>query len=351
MKTIHQYIFFLFIPLLFASCNKDGDTVTLSDVKAGELTTSASTVQLSNATAGNVMLSLTWNTDTLAITHADKYGVAVNAMTNTLQIDTINTFTNPKESIETGVVKTFTGSALNSFVLSMGLKPEKAKTIYARLKSSIGANMQTLYSNVVSVSVTPYNLISFLYMPGDVSGGWNNFTTKLCSPSSNGVYEGYVQATQWANFKFYTEPNTTTAVVYGSLANSLYTLDTSAAQWNIWFDAGGYFLVKANTNTLTWSKTAITSFCVTGEFNGWSLTATPMTYDAINKVWTVTCNISTVLYGVQIIANGDWNFKYGDNAGNGTLVLSGANIVVATPGTYTITMDLSHPEKYFYTIQ
>lgn len=351
MKTIHSYIFFLLLPLLFVSCDRDGDIITLSDVQEGELLASASNVVLSNETAGALMLSLTWNTDSLKITHSDKYGISETAMTNTLQLDTLQSFANPKESIETGVSKSFTGSALNSLVLSMGLKPGKATTIYARLKSSIGANMKLLYSNVVSFTVTPYDVISFLYMPGDVSGGWNNYTTKLCSPSSNGEYEGYVAATQWANFKFCTEPNNTTAIYYGSLPNSLYTLDSSSSQWNIWFDEGGYFLVKANTNTMTWSKTAISSFCITGEFNGWSLTANPMTYNSVNKVWTVTCNISTVLYGIQIIANQDWNFKYGDNNNNGVLTLGGSNIVIASPGTYTITMDLSKPEKYTYTIK
>ncbi len=102
---------------------------------------------------------------------------------------------------------------------------------------------------------------------------------------------------------------------------------------------------------MTWSKTAVTSFCVTGEFNSWSLTANPMTYDATNKVWTTVCNISTVLYGIQIIGNQNWDFKYGDTNANGTLTLGGGNIVVNTPGTYTITMDLSNPGKYTYSIK
>ena len=33
------------------------------------------------------------------------------------------------------------------------------------------------------------------------------------------------------------------------------------------------------------------------------------------KVWTANCNISTIGYGIQIIANGDWSYKYGDNRG------------------------------------
>lgn len=351
MKSIIQSIFiFTLLPLLFASCNNDGEIVTLQDVQPAELVTSSSTILLTNATSATTMLTLSWNIQNLAINDTAKYGIATNAMTNTLQIDTVQTFTYPKESIETGASKSFTGAALNTLVLSMGLMPGKATTLYARMKSSIGANKDPLYSNVESVTVTPYNLVSFLYMPGDVSGGWNNYSVKLCSPASDGKYEGYVQASQWANFKFYTQPNST-GTVYGSLANSLYSLDASSSQWNIWFDAGGYFLIKANTNNLTWSKTAVTSFSITGEFNGWSLTANTMTYNATNKVWTAVCNISTVLYGIQIIGNQDWSFKYGDNNNNGVLTSGGSNIVVNTPGTYTVTMDLSNPEKYTYSIK
>ncbi|MCU6167550.1 hypothetical protein KWH76_22365, partial [Enterobacter roggenkampii] len=66
-------------------------------------------------------------------------------------------------------------------------------------------------------------------------------------------------------------------------------------------------------------------------------------------VWKVTCNISNTLYGIQIIANNDWNSKYGGS--NGEITLGGANIEIATPGIYTITMNLSNPEKYTYTIE
>jgi len=67
-------------------------------------------------------------------------------------------------------------------------------------------------------------------------------------------------------------------------------------------------------------------------------------------VWTASCNISTIGWGLKFVINGDWTFFYGSND-TGELTLGGNNIVPASTGTKTITMDLSKPEKYTYTIQ
>lgn len=351
MKNCKQYIIALLLPLLaLTACKKDGDIVTLEYISGNELVASASELVLTNATAGSNVYSLSWSKDSLRISYAAKYGLSATALTNTLQFDTVNTFTHPKESVETGVQKLYTGTSLNMLALSMGMQPEQTKTIYIRLKTVVGANIEPMYTPVVTLKVTTFNLVSFLYMPGDLSGGWNGYTTKLCSPTSDGKYEGFVNAAQWNNFKL-AEQSNGTGVVYGSVPNELYKLDASAAQWNIWFDEGGYFLVKANTNDLSWSKTKINSFHISGDFNDWSTSATPMSYDAVNKIWTATANFQPGQWGnsFQIIANSDWVIVYGDEDGNG--VLGKGEKVYPSAGIHTVIMNLSNPEKYTITIQ
>lgn len=349
MKTINKYIFLFLLAILAVSCNSDGDEVVLSGFQEGELKATASEVVLTNDNSGKLVLSFMWNAGELANTYSQKYGLPADALKTTLQFDTQSSFASAKDVVETAGAKSYTGKALNSLALSMGLEIGQPAKLYVRLKSTIAANVDPLYSNVVEVTVTPYEEIAFLYMPGDLSGGWDKYTTRLCSRNGNGEYEGFVNAQQWNNFKFTTEMSSTSGITYGSNKDDLYTLDDSSAQWNIWFEEAGYFLLKANTNTMKWSKTKITAFAVTGEFNAWSLATDVMTYDAVNQVWKVTCNISNTLYGIQIIANNDWNSKYGGS--NGEITLGGANIEIATPGTYTITMNLSNPEKYTYTIE
>lgn len=308
---------------------------------------SDSTLMLNKANAStHTAISMGWDSLTYQITTPVTYSI---------QIDTLNgNFTGAVENtIGTNVYSVaYTDSVLNKTLLNvLKLKGGVESTIKIRLKASLANGANAVYSNVIPVKVTPYALskqVSFLYMPGVSS--WSDFSTKLCSKNNDGNYEGFVEAAQWANFKFTTQADFN-GVVYGSSPSSLTTLDASSSMYNIWFDEGGYFLVKADLNGMTWSKTAITSMCVTGDFNGWSLTANPMTYDSSKKVWTANCNVSTIGWGVQIIVNGDWGFKYGDTDKDGSLVLGGNNLIPASTGDKVITVDFSNPEKYTYSIK
>lgn len=337
--------------ILFVSCESDIEKVQILGFQEAELKASTDNVILSTSSANQLVYSLMWNAGELTTTGSGDYGVHATALVTTLQFSENDTFEDAYEISDRASSKSYTGKNLNSLVLSLGAKPNEAKKFYIRLKSAIASNVDPLYSNVVQLTVTPYEEIAFLYMPGDLSGGWDSYTTRLCSREGNGIYQGFVEAAIWSNFNFSTEANNTTATVYGSSPDNLYTLDKSADQWKIWFDEGGYFLLEANLKTLTWSKTPVTNFSVTGEFNSWSIDSDQMSYDSVRKVWTITCNITNTLYGVQIIMNKNWDIKYGTSSVAGELVEGGENIVIDTPGIYTITMDLNNPAKYTYTVE
>lgn len=357
MKNIVAKTIYLFFGLLFLSSCTDNELKHIAKLPAeGEFKLTASAVNLvlsENGAGSRTAVAFQW--DSLV------YSVST-PTTFTLQLDTVNgEFKAPIE--EQIMINNFqfayTDSILNKKCLNLlKLKADVENTVLVRVKASMAFGNMPVYSNVLTLKVKPYSVakvLSYLFMPGDLSGGWGNYTTKICSRNNDGLYEGYVKADSWNNFKFTTHESFSTGAVYGSDPSSLYKLNDDAnAQWNIWFDAAGYFLIKADLNTMSWSKTEITSFCVTGDFNGWSLTANPMVYDATNKVWTANCDIANIGYGIQIIANGDWAFKYGDNDGGknaGELSLNGANIMPTSTGTKKITMDLSHSDKYTYTIE
>lgn len=349
MKKIISRISMLLLGTMFMFSCSDNDLKYVATVPAdGEfnITTSQTTLVLNETGAGS-HTAITFKWDSLI------YKVST-PVTFTIQLDTLNgDFSSPvEEEITTNTYTiSYSDSILNKKLLNLlKLTGGVQSQIKVRMKANLAFNSLTTYSNTLTINVTPYivsPVVSYLYMPGVLSA--NDYTTKICSRKNDGTYEGYVEATQWANFNF-TDKADGTGTFYGSTPNSLYSLDSGSDKWNIWFDEGGYFLVKANMNTLTWSKTAITSICVTGDFNSWSLTANPMTYDETNKVWTATCNISTIGYGLQIILNGSWTFYYGSDD-TGELTLSGANIVPTSTGTKTVTVDLSNPAKYTYTIQ
>jgi len=49
-------------------------------------------------------------------------------------------------------------------------------------------------------------------------------------------------------------------------------------------------------------------------------------------------------------ANHSWDFNYGSDLADGTLSPGGANIPVSLAADYAITLDLSHPNAYTYSV-
>ncbi|MDO7743613.1 MAG: hypothetical protein MUP99_07565, partial [Pedobacter sp.] len=112
--------------------------------------------------------------------------------------------------------------------------------------------------------------------------------------------------------------------------------------------AAGYYLLKANTATLTYSITK-TTFGVLGSATGSATTDTPMSYDPVTKVWKVTKAL--VAGDLKFRANGTDAISYGSNTpADGKLKLNGVNIPVTEAGTYEIIFNVSIPGNYRYTL-
>ncbi|GAA4320359.1 hypothetical protein GCM10023115_47300 [Pontixanthobacter gangjinensis] len=116
---------------------------------------------------------------------------------------------------------------------------------------------------------------------------------------------------------------------------------------------GGYFYVKADPEALTYSLTE-TNWGVIGNATptGWD-SDSDMTYDAENKVWTLTLDLTAQEApdnGIKFRANDAWDLNIGDSGADGTAEFNGDNIGVPEDGNYTITLDLSNPRMYTYTL-
>lgn len=83
---------------------------------------------------------------------------------------------------------------------------------------------------------------------------------------------------------------------------------------------------------------------------GTALTAeTPMTYSATTNVWTATAVLSAG--SLKFRANGSDTINLGDTEDkDGNLASGGTAIPITVAGTYLITMDLSNPGNYSYTL-
>ena len=254
-------------------------------------------------------------------------------------------------------------SILNAALLTLGATPYETASFEVRIKAYVGDVV--MYSNAVEMIITPYTTETpRLWIPGGYqaeSGYGANFSYETAPQLKSLAYgnfefEGYMYIANTITspdngFKFATQPNEN-GTNYGSTASDGVL---SATAGNITATAG-YYLVKANPSLLTYSLTPANWGIIGNSTPGGWENSTPMTYDAATKKWTLTVALTAQNApdnGWKFRANNAWDLNLGDtvaNASDGTLVYSGANIGVATAGTYVITLDLSNPRAYTYTI-
>ncbi len=356
MKTVlTKFLAFSSLALLMlASCKKDETKVVATNGTPGALTASATTIVLSSATSADNAVSFSYTPST--------YGFKA-AVTYTLQIGIKgNNFANSKDIGLTASSKAYTGLDLNTMLLSMGLIPNNASQLETRIKSELATGVQTTYSNVVTLTVTPYfdiPVFPSLWVPGAYqtpAPNWNPPTAeRISSASGNKVYEGYVNYTDPASLEFkYTSDPDWNHTNYGDGGGG--ALSTSGGAGNLKVPSPGYYLLKADLNGSTWSATA-TTWGIIGDAtpNGWG-SSTPLTYNATTKTWGGIVHLTAAAPGAagtacKFRANDAWDINLGDNKpANGVLKYGGENIPVTVTGDYKVTLDLSHPAYYFYSI-
>ncbi len=124
---------------------------------------------------------------------------------------------------------------------------------------------------------------------------------------------------------------------------------------------GGYYLVRADTEALTYSLEK-TSWAVTGNATPLSWPAGPdgtagqdhdMVYDPASKTWSITIDLvaqEAPDNGLKFRANDAWSLNLGDTDADGSLQFNGTNITIPEDGNYTVTLDLSNPRAYTYSL-
>ncbi len=355
MKTIKKYIYLTLAVLFAVSCDSDIEKIVVTGFQAAVLTATAEDVVLSDANSDQLVFSLVWDSGELKTSDPEKYGLASTALTNTLQISVQSDFAKISPFSETSNSVSYTGESLNALALKLGFVPGESSKLYARIKSELGSEIK--YSNVVSVSVTPYEASqsgNYLYMATD---DLSSFPWKLYSRAEDGKYDGFMQVSQWFNFYLTSEESAEAETIYGSYPEDggQYKLHSGDDRWKCWISTEGYVYLNADINALTWSETAVNSLTVVGDFNSWSDSATPMTYDEANKVWKVEITTASAeQWGIKILINNSWTFFFGigDDDGICNLYTADANGFPYTAvGTHTLILDLSDPQTFKYRVE
>lgn len=337
---IKSMVYSLFL-LLFVSCKKDETKVVASTGTAPVLTSSQNNLVLTVANSAQPATVLNWTASSFGYNAGVSY---------TVQLDSAGkNFAKPVEiALAQVLTKTFTVVELNTILVQMGFKPDVAGKLEIRIKASIGDAYAPAYSGITQVVVTPYQVIKLtpvLYVIGAYSN-WSGATAvTIASVKDDQQYEGYINLPDASNeFKFTSAPDFN-HINYGTLSPGTFIAGSGD---NLKVAGAGYYLLKADTKGLTWTATK-TVWAVIGDATGSWDNETPMTYDAANKVWTVTKVLSAG--ELKFRANGNYTINFGDNKpADGHLKYGGDNIPVAAAGNYKITLNLSVPGSYTYTI-
>jgi hypothetical protein len=252
-----------------------------------------------------------------------------------------------------------TQQALNVACLALGATPYVPANFIVRVGSS-ASGYAPMFSAALPIAITPYTTATpHLWLPGSyqTDSGYGSTWSQATAPQlastgyGNADFEGYVYfknnvvADSDNGFKFSTQANWN-GTNYGGAAGVLSTSGGNVGA------SAGYYKVNANTTTLTYSLTA-TQWGIAGNAttNGWD-GMIPMTYNPVAKTWSIVATLSTqaaTSNGLKFKANGSWDINLGDSGNDGVLEYGGDNIGT-TAGTYLITLDLSSPRHYTYSL-
>lgn len=329
MKSIFfKTLALCFVALSLWSCKKD-ETQTVSTIgAAGTLTASATTLSLVQANGAQAALTLSYPLAT-----SSGYVVPVNS---TLQFALKGTnFAAPKEVVVTAKTYAPTVTEINNMILALGGKVGTASQIEVRLKSGAAVNDLT-YSNVITLTATPYLASAWIYAPGAYQG-WDPTTAdSLISLSSNGIYTGMIAYTA-GNLEFKITPAKKWDVAYGDAGAGKIS---SSAGDNLKSPDAIVKQVTVDLNAKTIAFTTPNEWSIIGDatLGGWNNdTDMKVVNDGKSNNYSVKTTLTTG--ALKFRFKHDWTVNLGGSIT--ALTNGGDNIAVTVPGTYTITLDVA----------
>lgn len=336
MKT-RLYTMLLLALVMMTGCNKDGDDILLRGFGASQLTATATDVVLQPSNNAKMVLSLVWDNPDLLTSDSSKTAPA-NLITNYMQVSVSADFATVQQETMTSLSKAYLGADLNKLAKDLGLSEGQAGTLYFRIMSSEGANMEPAYSNVCKVNVTPFTI--HMNSLSVLNSAKTDTITHLYSPTENGVYTGFMHATAWLNCWFLENDGT----IWGNapVDGHAFEISTASDAWNCWFaDGGGDWQVTVDTKAQTWSAANIKAVTLNGE---------AMTYDSKTQTWSLLLRDVAANTALKASASA-WLYDATtrtDTYKEETLQLADTTLTAA--GTYTVELSIGSDAQYHFTV-
>ena len=349
---IFNYLFLAGALLATASCENDMEKLTYQsgEAKAAVLDTPAQTsLILESRNSENVALDLTWS--------KPDFGYQA-IVTNNVELDlAANNFSNPRiiaSGSSTTTTHSVTVADLNSTLISLladnGIEEDfSARDYQVRIASSISADAETLYSNVLTLNITPYSMdIQYpqIWVIGDYCG-WNHGSSQfLYSAKEDENYAGMIYFDGKAANGWKLTPEGDWDAEWGmsgtpAAETPTQTLVTSGGgNINVYSHNSYYLEFNSETGELKVSQ-AYDSWGVVGNHNGWGSGDTKMTlaYDENNAAYLTAT--------LDMPAGNTWKIrpdeKWENDKGPGQLKFEGdvadngdGNFIANEAGSYTI---------------
>lgn len=279
MKALARNTFLFLLALLgVTACQKDEDKIYLNSIEPGQLVASDDAVVLTQERSADIVLSLAWSVDNLAVSDPS-VGVPGGLMIMNLEASTDEHFSTAVSTAVSSYSQAYTGSSLNALAQNAGVEPYSPTPVYFRLAARTGSNMEPVYTNTVAVTITSYEIdMSHLYV---LDSSQAETGMSLYSPQSDGHYEGFLGVSGWYNF--YLQEGDGRVWGAAPIDDNPFTLSEAENKWNLWFPApDGCYYVVADVNKLYWTALSIPALTLTGDIAG-----TPE-FDRPNNRWTLT---------------------------------------------------------------
>lgn len=334
-------IFLSLMMLIFFSCEKDENIVTLKNDGSPALVTSSAAElgQEINAETLQENLTIRWNEADYGANTEVKY---------TIEIDVAcNGFSGPViVGTTTNAFFDITLDGLNAKLLSnLKLAQHLSSDVQVRVRSEVKGQFQKT-SEPLTFTIKPWSRwTKGLWL---LSNDWNDVNAPAVFAKTETTFDGYTYLTNEQSFKF-ADIRTCDRVLYGGGEG---TLSAVASADELTVDESGYYRVTADIENLTYEFTRIESFGLIGTATagGWN-SSTPLQYNAEAQTWEITTDLAGG--ALKFRANDAWTINYGPANGtsyDGTLLLDDPGAIsIQEPGNYTIVVDFSKKKSPDFT--
>lgn len=351
MKNTFKLFSGIWLSLFIAGCNEEPVLTVLDDVAfPGSHTMSTGSIILEEADSADVVLTLNWPAVEYPITAPVIYSVEITTVENASTWSEAHEIVAGNDQLSLSI----TGKQLNSIADELGLEPGVASDLLCRVKSFVD---RPAYTDGLAFNLTSYEVFAgypSLWVPGAYEG-WDPSTAPvIVSAESNDIYEGFLYLPT-GEIKLTAQP-AWEPMAYGD-GGSGTLIEANYAGGNFNITEEGYYLIAADLNTMQYLLVKTTWGIIGGATPGGWESDTPMTYDQETGKWSVTCDM-LASGSFKFRANGAWQYDFGlDEEGNPEYCnhpwktyVDRPQFTVPSDGNYTITLDLSEPGDYSFSI-